>query len=73
MMFIAYSTVASLAFGFFGFLVGADYKETLAEEREWQEYCRELQRKERLKKQAEREREKNCKQTMKVFCNFKIV
>jgi len=66
MMFIAYSTVASLAFGFFGFLVGADYKETLAEERE-------LQRKERLKKQAEREREKNCKQTMNVFCNFKIV
>jgi len=73
MMFIAYITIASLAFGFFGFLVGADYKETLAEEREWQEYCRELQRKERLKRQAERERERNCKQTMNVFCNFKIV
>lgn len=73
MMFIAYSTVASLALGIFGFLVGADYKETLAEEREWKEYCHKLQRRERLKKQAEREREKNCMQTMKVFCNFKIV
>lgn len=49
-MFIAYSTVASIAFGFFGFLVRADYKETLAEEREWQE----IRRRERLKKQAER-------------------
>ena len=68
-MFIAYSTVASLAFGIFGFLVGADYKETLAEERE----LRRRERLERLKRQAEREREKNCRQTMKVFCNFKIV
>lgn len=73
MLFIAYSTVASLAFGIFGFLVGADYKETLAEEREWQEYCRELQRKERLRSQTERERKRNCEQTMDVFCNFKIV